>query len=120
MNLVDSEDFPKRYKIRNTNLFNNLFNTGRRTRLKYVTIIIARNNLCYPRLGISITKKSMPKAVERNKLKRIFREFFRKNKELIGSSDLLIICSQFDIDIFGSYKAEDIQDHFSKDYEHKI
>jgi len=118
MNLVKSEDFPKRYKIRDSNLFNNLFNTGSRFSLESVRIITAPNKLGYPRLGISITKKSVPKAVDRNKLKRIFREFFRKNKQLIGPSDLLIISRQFNTYKIKSYKAEDILDYFNKQNEH--
>ena len=118
MNLVKSEDFPKCCKIRNASLINNLFNTGRKSRLKSVSIISAQNSLGHPRLGISVAKKSMPRAVDRNKLKRTFREFFRKNKQLIGPRDLLIICRQFNPEKIKSYKAEDILHYFKIHNEH--
>lgn len=114
MNPFESEDFPKRNRIRNTKLFKNLINTGRRSRLKNVGIITARNNLGYPRLGISITKKAVPRAVGRNKFKRIFREFFRKNKKLFGDNDLLIICSQYINVKIDSYRTADIRHYFTE------
>ena len=114
MNPVESEDFPKRNRIRNANLFKNLINTGRRSRLKYANIITAGNNLGYPRLGISIAKKAVPRAVDRNRLKRIYREIFRKNKKLLGTRDLLIICSQNINAKSDPYMAADIRHYFTE------
>ena len=41
------------------------------------------------KLLISVPKKTIPKAVERNKLKRLIRESFRLNKNLIGNKNEL-------------------------------
>ena len=38
-----------------------------------------------PKLGIVVSKKVMPRAVDRNKLKRLHREFFRTHKAALTS-----------------------------------
>lgn len=49
------------------------------------------NGLTITRLGISISKKTCPNATERNKLKRLIREVFRKNKAALPKGyDILI------------------------------
>jgi ribonuclease P protein component len=51
--------------------------------LKYsgaLFLLIGRaNGLAFNRLGVTITKKASPRAVDRNRVKRIVREFFRLN-----------------------------------------
>jgi len=42
-------------------------------------IIAKKNNENYPRLGLAISKKNIKLAVQRNRIKRIIREFFRIN-----------------------------------------
>ena len=41
------------------------------------------------KLLISVPKKTIPKAVDRNKLKRLIRESFRTNKNIIGNKNEL-------------------------------
>jgi len=45
----------------------------------------------YPRLGLVIAKKNIPKAVDRNRVKRIFRESFRHNQHLLPKLDIVIL-----------------------------
>lgn len=41
-----------------------------------------KNNCSHARLGLAISKKVLPKAVQRNRIKRILRESFRTKNEL--------------------------------------
>jgi ribonuclease P protein component len=43
-----------------------------------------------PRLGIVVGKKHLPKAVDRNTLKRIVREAFRERRDDLPSWDIMI------------------------------
>ena len=43
------------------------------------------------RLGLVVSKKNISKAVERNRVKRVIRESFRKNKTLIPNLDVVIL-----------------------------
>jgi len=54
-------------------------------------LVLLPNSLGYPRLGISAGRKKLGKAIYRNKAKRRARELFRKNKQLLGSFDLIMI-----------------------------
>ncbi len=49
-----------------------------------------KNNLNYPRLGLSVSVK-VGNAVVRNKEKRVIRETFRQNKNLINDYDIVVI-----------------------------
>ena len=43
------------------------------------------------RLGLVVSKKNISKAVERNRVKRLIRESFRKNKSQIPNLDVVIL-----------------------------
>ncbi len=44
-----------------------------------------------PRIGFAIAKKQISKAVQRNRLKRIIRESFRKNQQRLPKYDMVIM-----------------------------
>lgn len=44
-----------------------------------------------PRLGLVIAKKNIRLAVERNRLKRLLRESFRKHQQLLIEMDIVIL-----------------------------
>jgi len=72
--------------------FERVFREGKKLWLdKFLLIIYAPNQLGYRRLGLVVSSK-IGKACVRNRVKRLIREVFRKNKELFPeSADLIII-----------------------------
>lgn len=48
------------------------------------------NRLGYPRLGIVVSKKTARRAVARNYMRRVLREWFRLNREQLGGLDLVV------------------------------
>ncbi|MEE8448732.1 MAG: ribonuclease P protein component [Thermodesulfobacteriota bacterium] len=55
-------------------------------------VYVKENNLGRCRLGIAASRK-VGKAIRRNRLKRLVREFFRLNKfRLPASCDILVVC----------------------------
>jgi len=62
--------------------FKNVLKKGRFYKGKYITIYITKNNKSENIIGIAISKK-LCKATKRNRLKRLIREGFRKQKETL-------------------------------------
>ena len=65
-----------------------LFKKGSSLRLKKIKIILLSQQLNQDRkVLISVPKKNHKTAVKRNRIKRIIREVYRKNKENINAGD---------------------------------
>ncbi|WP_328803624.1 ribonuclease P protein component [Aquipseudomonas ullengensis] len=58
---------------------------------KNVLLLARENDLNHPRLGLVIGKKSVKLSVERNRLKRLIRDSFRLNQELLGGLDIVVV-----------------------------
>ena len=58
------------------------------------TILAKPNGRSRPRLGVIVSKKNVPSAVARNRLKRIVRESFRTHKHIIRAFDVVVICKK--------------------------
>ncbi|MEA3548548.1 MAG: ribonuclease P protein component [Thermodesulfobacteriota bacterium] len=82
--LPDRTDFSlaKKYFLRKTSEYQVVYQRGRRLRGKYFSLIYLPNNRDVNRLGISI--HGVKKAVQRNRIKRVIREFFRLNRHFIS------------------------------------
>lgn len=54
-------------------------------------VLAAPNDLGYPRLGMAVPRKSVPRAVQRNRIKRVIREAFRENRDRLDSLDVVVV-----------------------------
>lgn len=104
INRVLDNSLPKQQILHRSKEFEQLLKGGERVSLKNFDIIYSPNNFDYPRMGYIVSKKISAKAVVRNRIKRLFREFFRHNKPYFGSKDIIFICKK---DI-SSWKPEKI------------
>jgi ribonuclease P protein component len=69
-----------------------VFTQPTRSSDKLITILAKKNPpIEYPRLGLAIAKKSVNKAVHRNRIKRLTREFFRLNSDKLACADYVIL-----------------------------
>ncbi len=55
------------------------------------TILACRNQLTHARLGMAISRKVSKKAVIRNRIKRVLREYFRHHHAQLSGLDLVIM-----------------------------
>ncbi|HDD35438.1 MAG TPA: ribonuclease P protein component [Candidatus Desulfofervidus auxilii] len=81
--------FSKKERIRRQKDFLALLKEGERKQTPHFVVFIRPNTLPYARLGIRVGRK-VGKAVQRNRLRRLIREFFRQNKYKIGCYDIII------------------------------
>ncbi len=86
--------FPKHLRLRKEREFKEVFRRGRKIDLGFAVFYLSPNNLGYPRFGIVVSKKVSKKAVIRNRLKRLFREYFRLHKDRFNSKDVVAVVKE--------------------------
>lgn len=62
--------------------YNLVFKSANKTVTTDFIVLHKKNGLSQARLGLAISKKVLPKAVQRNRIKRILRESFRTRNKL--------------------------------------
>lgn len=83
------ESLGKKEKLKSSILISRLFKEGKsltKHPLKLVYLPVERPDFSGHRTAVSVPKRNFKKAVERNYLKRLVREAFRKNKYLVTSN----------------------------------
>jgi ribonuclease P protein component len=90
---------PKYCLLRKNWEFEAVYRHGKRLHGKGFTIIYLANNRGHNRIGISISRK-LKGAVTRNRIKRIFKESFRLNREKYprGSDIVVAVRPGFSLD----------------------
>jgi ribonuclease P protein component len=87
---VKAQKFSKKRKILLPKEFKLILDSGKRFRTSSFIVFVKHSTFKAGRLGISISKH-VGKAHERNRLKRIFREAFRKRADLPEANDWVFI-----------------------------
>ncbi|AIN47040.1 Ribonuclease P protein component [Candidatus Palibaumannia cicadellinicola] len=59
-----------------------------------ITILGRLNSLGYPRIGLTISKKNIKLAHERNRIKRLMRESFRLHQHTLPIMDFVVIAKK--------------------------
>lgn len=83
------ESFGKDEKLKSKKLIDILFQEGKSVKkypLKLIYLPITNPEIKYFKTGVSVPKKLVKTAVGRNRIKRLMREAFRKNKYLVTSN----------------------------------
>lgn len=70
--------------------FENVFNNATPAVSPHITALARKNNTGKARIGITIAKKRVKTAVERNRIKRVIRENFRQQHQL-PNIDIVIV-----------------------------
>jgi len=83
--------FLKQNRLKRKKDFERIFKKGKSVKQDLFLVKYMENGLELPRIGIVISKKVCPRAVERNLIKRRMREIIRKRIEQLGSKDIVII-----------------------------
>lgn len=83
--------FPPRARLRKPGEFKFVLTGGRRLQEPPLTAAIKPNDGQHPRLGFAVSARSVPRAVDRNRIKRQARESFRLNQALLPALDIVIL-----------------------------
>lgn len=81
---------PREARIRRAGDFAAMRNTSGRLGGRCFSVRYRENGLDHARLGLAISKRVSKRAVERNRIKRLVRESFRRIRGQLPSVDLLV------------------------------
>ena len=95
---VDKLTLPKTALLTKASQYSFVYRRGKRLRGRAYNLIYTANDVGYNRLGISV--HGVKKAVRRNRIKRIVREFFRLNRDFIspGNDVIFAVRKEFSLD----------------------
>lgn len=68
-----------------------MFESGRRIRDPSFTVIAAPGRASRARLGLAVSRKVSRSAVQRNRIKRVVRESFRKHSARLPALDIVVM-----------------------------
>ena len=90
---TQNQSFPLKYRLAHSYEFDAVFDQNKvRVNSSSLLLLAKPNTLGFNRLGMIVSKKSIPKAVQRNKAKRRIRETFRKPASIsITGWDIVVL-----------------------------
>ncbi len=89
----------KKFRVKSEKDFQNVINNGHKVVSKSFIVYYLNTDVGYNRVGISVGKKILKRAVDRNYQKRVIREIVKNiYSKLIGSNDIIIILKKNGID----------------------
>ena len=90
--MISDERFRKRDHLLKTKDFSRLYKKGRSCKNDYLVMYHLANDLAHSRIGFSISSRKVRLATDRNRVRRILREVFRKHKnDLKTGYDIVIV-----------------------------
>lgn len=105
MNYRSGFSFPGYNRLTKSSLYESVFRNGKRVNTRNFTVFYNKNSLGFPRYGHVVSKKVSSRAVRRNRIKRVLREYFRHTKHLMDSLDLVFIARK-DVSGLGYSRVE--------------
>ena len=88
---MGENNFSRELRLLTPTHFEYVFNNAIPAVSPQITLLARTNNINNPRLGITLAKKRVKQANERNRIKRIIRESFRLQKQKIPNVDIVVV-----------------------------
>jgi ribonuclease P protein component len=88
---LSSNTFSKQFHLLTPADFKFVFAKANKFANHHWTFIVRPNNRTYPRIGLTIAKKQLIRAVWRNRVKRLAREVFRQHKQELSGYDIVVL-----------------------------
>ncbi|WP_407275854.1 ribonuclease P protein component [Halothiobacillus sp. DCM-1] len=83
--------FPRSARLTIATEFQRVLRHGRRIHVDELMAVVHRSDTAAPRLGLAIVKRHVRRAHERNRIKRIAREYFRHQQALLPPVDCVLM-----------------------------
>jgi len=113
MGVRGKESFPRQLRLVRAAQFRQIFDNNKRVDDASITILVGNQIGVCPRLGFAIARKQIQKAVLRNRLKRIFRESFRKNQHRLPARDMVIMVRRSIMSIDSAQLISNLEKHWT-------
>lgn len=88
--LITDQTFPKTSRLLKPSEFQVVYKSGEWVTNRELVINFTRQDSPISRLGITVSKKVSKRAVDRNRIKRHIREWFRKKQNTKESLDIVL------------------------------
>ncbi|WP_072034255.1 ribonuclease P protein component [Pectobacterium fontis] len=83
--------FPRELRLLTPSHFTFVFQQPQRAGTPHITILGRLNSLGHPRIGLTVAKKHVKRAHERNRIKRLTRESFRLHQHSLPAMDFVVL-----------------------------
>ncbi|MCC2616926.1 ribonuclease P protein component [Aestuariibacter halophilus] len=88
---MGENSFSRELRLLTPSHFESVFTNATPAVSPTLTLLGTANQLEHPRLGITLSKKRVRKACQRNRIKRLIRESFRHQQHQLPSIDIIVI-----------------------------
>jgi ribonuclease P protein component len=90
--MTAGEGFSRKERLLKSWDFRNVYESGRKVSVGGAAVCFAGNALHHSRVGFSISSRNFKLAADRNRIRRLFREAYRRNKAAVKPGvDLVVI-----------------------------
>ena len=86
-----AEGFPRRHRFARQGSFGAVLRNSRKIRSPHAVLHVSTGQSGSSRLGVGVTRRLLPSAVERNRVKRALREVFRHHPVKASGLDLVVL-----------------------------
>ena len=86
---MEDFSFGRELRLLTPSHYSRIFNEPARAATPYFTLLAKPNDQEKPRLGLTVAKKRVKKACQRNRIKRLARESFRLNQHNIDKQSFM-------------------------------
>jgi len=101
-------------RVKERRAFQSLLSARCKSSDRSVMVLSRPNGLTRARLGIAVPKKQVRLAVNRNRLKRRVREFFRRHKPKLAGFDMLVIVRKPACELTGIQFRDLLEFHWAR------
>jgi ribonuclease P protein component len=103
--LSGAQRYSRKQRLRGEDI-DALLASGKGLRRSGVWVQARLNTLDCPRLGMIIPRRVVPRAVDRNRIRRVLREWFRTNQQHLGSRDVLVRVTDKPVELVSAVVAQ--------------
>lgn len=88
---MGNTQYPRELRLLTPSHFENVFSNAIPAVSPKLTLLGKHTELSHPRLGITVSKKNVRKAHDRNRVKRLIRESFRIQQHRLPNIDIVVV-----------------------------
>nr|WP_274600781.1 ribonuclease P protein component [Ectothiorhodospira shaposhnikovii] len=89
---MNDQGFPRHVRLLQASDYHRVFRDAHRVSQPPFTGLWALSPTAGPRLGMAVAKKNVRQATQRNRIKRLIRESFRRHRSGMAPMDMVIMC----------------------------